>query len=428
MRISKAVGRLAVTMKLMALLCALVILPFGSFVLRADAAEGKANLTVNWDQKDQELVLYRVAVRNSDGSYTLTDDFKDYGVDILNADEKQLENAAELLAAYATRDKLEPLNKLKTDGTGKYTFSDLDYGAYMVFNKATVEGNTTSAVPVFVYLEKDMEVQIKPLDEVTTSCKVYKIWDDNDSKDRPDSIVIQLLNEDGSVRDEQTLSGKNNWYYAWTNLPEGKAVLTGTPIRSELLKGNADAAYKLCGFNKDLPVLMIIGGSTGSVAINKEIRSSLPKLLKDFQVVHLCGAGNIDNLLLTQKGYKQFEYLKSELKDILAMADIVVSRAGANVICELLALKKPNLLIPLPASASRGDQILNAASFEAQGYSLVLSEEDMDTTTLTEKIYELYCNRSKYEENMESSSQFDAVGKIIGLIEEYSSSTIHVKK
>ena len=222
MRISKAVGRLAVTMKLMALLCALVILPFGSFVLRADAAEGKANLTVNWDQKNQELVLYRVAVRNSDGSYTLTDDFKDYGVDILNADEKQLENAAELLAAYATRDKLEPLNKLKTDGTGKYTFSDLDYGAYMVFNKATVEGNTTSAVPVFVYLEKDMEVQIKPLDEVTTSCKVYKIWDDNDSKDRPDSIVIQLLNEDGSVRDEQTLSGKNNWYYAWTNLPEGK--------------------------------------------------------------------------------------------------------------------------------------------------------------------------------------------------------------
>ena len=211
-------------------------------------------------------------------------------------------------------------------------------------------------------------------------------------------------------------------------LPEGKAVLTGTPIRSELMKGDADAARKLCGFNKDLPVLMIIGGSTGSVAINKEIRSALPKLLKDFQVVHLCGNGNIDNLLLTQKGYKQFEYLKSELKDVLAMADIVVSRAGANVICELLALKKPNLLIPLPASASRGDQILNAASFESQGYSLVLSEEDMDTTTMTEKIYELYCNRSKYEENMSNSSQFDATNKIIGLIEEYSSSTIHVKK
>ena len=206
-----------------------------------------------------------------------------------------------------------------------------------------------------------------------------------------------------------------------SKLPEGKAVLTGTPIRAELLQGNKEAAYTLCGFNKDLPVLMVIGGSTGSVAINKEIRSSLPKLLKDFQVVHLCGAGNIDNLLIPQKGYKQFEYLKSELKDVLAMADIVVSRAGANVICELLALKKPNLLIPLPASASRGDQILNAASFEAQGYSLGLSEEDMDTVSLTDRIYELYCNRKRYVENMSASSQVDAVNKIAALIEEVSS-------
>ena len=206
-----------------------------------------------------------------------------------------------------------------------------------------------------------------------------------------------------------------------SKLPEGKAVLTGTPIRAELLQGNKEAAYTLCGFNKDLPVLMVIGGSTGSVAINKEIRASLPKLLKDFQVVHLCGAGNIDNLLIPQKGYKQFEYLKSELKDVLAMADIVVSRAGANVICELLALKKPNLLIPLPASASRGDQILNAASFEAQGYSLVLSEEDMDTVSLTDRIYELYCNRKRYVENMSASSQVDAVNKIAALIEEVSS-------
>ncbi|MBR4580158.1 MAG: UDP-N-acetylglucosamine--N-acetylmuramyl-(pentapeptide) pyrophosphoryl-undecaprenol N-acetylglucosamine transferase, partial [Lachnospiraceae bacterium] len=140
-----------------------------------------------------------------------------------------------------------------------------------------------------------------------------------------------------------------------------------------------------------------------------------------FQVVHLCGAGNIYNLLSPQKGYKQFEYLKSELKDVLAMADIVVSRAGANVICELLALKKPNLLIPLPASASRGDQILNAASFEAQGYSLVLSEEDMDTVSLTDRIYELYCNRKRYVENMSASSQIDAVNKIAALIEEVSS-------
>ena len=162
-----------------------------------------------------------------------------------------------------------------------------------------------------------------------------------------------------------------------SKLPAGKAVLTGTPIRAELMQGDKEAAYKLCGFTKDLPVLMVIGGSSGSLVINKEVRTSLPKLLNDFQVVHLCGAGNVDNLLLNQKGYKQFEYLKSELKDVMARADIVVSRAGANAICELLALKKPNLLIPLSAKASRGDQILNAASFQSQGYSLVLAEEDL---------------------------------------------------
>lgn len=211
-------------------------------------------------------------------------------------------------------------------------------------------------------------------------------------------------------------------------LPKGKAILTGTPIREELLKGSKEAAYDLCGFNDSLPVLMIIGGSSGSVAINKEIRACLPKLLNDFQVVHLCGTGHVDNLLLTQKNYKQFEYLKSELKDVLAMADIVVSRAGANAICELLALKKPNLLIPLSKAASRGDQILNAASFEAQGYSLVLQEEDMDNVSLTEKIYELYNNRDKYIEAMTASSQGNAIDIIIDLIEEYSSSTIKVKK
>ena len=209
-----------------------------------------------------------------------------------------------------------------------------------------------------------------------------------------------------------------NFPETMAKLPAGKAVLTGTPIRSELMKGSKEAAYKLCGFTEDLPVMMVIGGSTGSVAINKEIRAALPKLLKDFQIVHLCGAGNVDNLLLTQKGYKQFEYLKGELKDVLAMSDIVVSRAGANVICELLALKKPNLLIPLSPKASRGDQVLNARSFEAQGYSLVLAEEDMDSVFLTEKIYELYKNRNKYVTNMNASSQVDATNKIISLIEE----------
>ena len=204
------------------------------------------------------------------------------------------------------------------------------------------------------------------------------------------------------------------------HLPEEKAVLTGSPIREELAKGNKLAAYEVCGFTANKPVIMVIGGSLGSMAINKAVREALPSLLNDFQVVHICGKEKIDNLLLTTKGYHQFEYLKAELKDIFAMADVVISRAGANAICELLALKKPNLLIPLPASSSRGDQILNAASFESQGYSMVISEDDLTKELLVDKVQELYCNRNTYIKAMEESEQSDSINKIMSLIEEYS--------
>ncbi len=205
-----------------------------------------------------------------------------------------------------------------------------------------------------------------------------------------------------------------------THLPEGKAVLTGSPIREELSKGNKLAAYELCGFTANKPVIMVIGGSLGSAAINKAVREALPELLNDFQVVHICGKEKIDNLLLTTKGYKQFEYLKAELKDIFAMADLVISRAGANAICEILALKKPNLLIPLPAGSSRGDQLLNAASFESQGYSMVINEDYLSKELLVSKVQELYCNRNTYIDAMATSEQSDAIKTIMGLIEEVS--------
>lgn len=204
------------------------------------------------------------------------------------------------------------------------------------------------------------------------------------------------------------------------HLPADKAVLTGSPIREELAKGNKLAAYEVCGFTANKPVIMVIGGSLGSAAINKAVRDALPSLLHDFQVVHICGKEKIDNLLLTTKGYHQFEYLKAELKDIFAMADLVISRAGANAICEILALKKPNLLIPLPAGSSRGDQILNAASFESQGYSMVVSEDDLTKELLVAKVQELYCNRNTYIQAMEESEQSDAIKTIMSLIEEAS--------
>ncbi|MGN0325495.1 MAG: undecaprenyldiphospho-muramoylpentapeptide beta-N-acetylglucosaminyltransferase [Lachnospiraceae bacterium] len=201
-------------------------------------------------------------------------------------------------------------------------------------------------------------------------------------------------------------------------LPEGKAILTGSPIREELSKGDKIAALKMCNFSANLPVILVIGGSLGANAINSAIRQVLPKLLPDFQVVHICGKEKIDNLLLNTSGYKQFEYVKAELKDLFAMADLVISRAGANAICELLALKIPNLLIPLPAKSSRGDQILNAESFEAQGYSMILKEDELDESTLLDKIHELYFTKDTYINNMSKSVVHDSIRIITNLIEE----------
>lgn len=201
-------------------------------------------------------------------------------------------------------------------------------------------------------------------------------------------------------------------------VPEGKAVLTGSPIRSELSQGNKLAGLDMCGFTANKPVIMVIGGSLGALNVNKAVRLALPQLLEDFQVVHLCGKGKLDNLYLNTPGYKQFEYIKAELKDLFAMADIVISRAGANAICELLALKKPNLLIPLPSASSRGDQLLNAASFEAQGFSIVINEDSLTTNLLVNKVRELYENRTTYMNTMSGSGQMDSISKIMKLIEE----------
>lgn len=200
-------------------------------------------------------------------------------------------------------------------------------------------------------------------------------------------------------------------------LPSDKAVLTGSPIRQELLEGDAEKARDFTGFTSDKPVILVIGGSLGAVAVNNAVRSNLPELLKDFQIIHLCGRGKLDPTLNNLNGYVQYEYIKDELKDLFALTDIVISRAGANAICELLALHKPNLLIPLSANASRGDQILNARSFERQGFSMVLEEEDITNEKFLSCVHTLYENRHQYIEAMSKSHQQNSIDTIIDLIE-----------
>ncbi|MCI9167824.1 MAG: undecaprenyldiphospho-muramoylpentapeptide beta-N-acetylglucosaminyltransferase [Dorea sp.] len=200
-------------------------------------------------------------------------------------------------------------------------------------------------------------------------------------------------------------------------LPEGKAILTGSPIRQELLSGDKFKAREFLGFTADKPVILVVGGSLGAVAVNEAVRAILPELLKSYQVIHLCGRGKLNESLKGLEGYAQFEYVKEELKDFFALTDIVISRAGANAICELLALHKPNLLIPLSANASRGDQILNARSFERQGFSIVLEEESLTDETLLDAVSRLYEHREHYIHTMKNSSQQNSIDTIVDLIE-----------
>jgi len=203
-------------------------------------------------------------------------------------------------------------------------------------------------------------------------------------------------------------------------LPEDKAVLTGSPIRAELMLGDASKAEEICNFTEDKPVIMVVGGSLGATSVNNIIRAILPRLTEKFNVLHLCGKGKLDESLVGTTGYFQMEYAKDEMKDLFALSELVVSRAGANAICELLALHKPNILIPLPASASRGDQLLNAESFRKQGFSVVLDEDkDLTEDSLFEAICDTYENRDKYTQTMIASGQGSGVLKVMELIKNY---------
>lgn len=196
-------------------------------------------------------------------------------------------------------------------------------------------------------------------------------------------------------------------------VPKGKGVHTGTPIRKELFEGDRAKGLAACGFSGEKPVLLMMGGSLGAVKLNNCLREILPELTKTFDIIHLCGKGNLDETLLGRTDYKQFEYVSDGLNDLFAAADFIVSRAGSNSISEFLALKKPHLLIPLSARASRGDQILNAASFEKQGFARVLDEDEMTPASMQKEIFALYENKDKYVAAMKKSHAGDGVEAVM---------------
>ncbi|MDR0397138.1 MAG: undecaprenyldiphospho-muramoylpentapeptide beta-N-acetylglucosaminyltransferase [Oscillospiraceae bacterium] len=198
-----------------------------------------------------------------------------------------------------------------------------------------------------------------------------------------------------------------------------KGVYTGTPLRETLFEGSARRGLALAGFNGIKPVLLMMGGSTGATSVNAALREALPALLPRFDILHIAGKGNADPSLNKTDGYVQFEYLDAQLPDALAAADIMLSRAGSNSLSEILALRIPALLIPLPLSASRGDQLLNAKSFEERGFAKVLEQERMTAKTLASAIESLYNDREAVTERMSAEPVSNGIAGVMEQIEKY---------
>lgn len=193
-------------------------------------------------------------------------------------------------------------------------------------------------------------------------------------------------------------------------------VVTGSPIRKQLLMGNREQGLSFLGFEGDKPVLLIMGGSLGAKAINDVLDPMIKELAGRFDIVHLRGKGNLNEELENQSSYRQFEYLSEQLPDVYAVADIALSRAGANAVFEFLALHLPALLIPLPLSASRGDQILNAGYFEKNGFAQVLPQEQLTEQTLKEALYKLLDEKERFIENMKKAKQADGTQNVLNVI------------
>ena len=203
------------------------------------------------------------------------------------------------------------------------------------------------------------------------------------------------------------------------HLPSDKATCTGSIIRQQLFDGDRAQGLALCGFIPEKKVLLVMGGSLGSVVLNNALRGNLETLLKTYQVIHLCGKGNVEERFETIPGYKQFDYVTTELQDLLYAADYIVSRAGSNSIFEFLALHKPMLLIPLSAAKSRGDQILNANLFKKQGFAHVLEEEQLNEATFLQAVMNLEENADTILDKMLDVERPKTPKEMVTLITQY---------
>lgn len=196
-----------------------------------------------------------------------------------------------------------------------------------------------------------------------------------------------------------------------------RVVITGTPLRTDLREGDAARGREALGVAGDKPLLLVVGGSLGATRLNEVVREALDGLLAHYAVIHVCGPNKVDAALADTPGYTQLEYVDAGWGDIIAAAQLVVSRAGAGALYEWCALGKPHLLVPLPKTASRGDQIENAAFAKARGWSLVLAEDALTPVTLVDSVATLAAEASRIRERLTTFQARDSVALIIRELE-----------
>lgn len=196
-------------------------------------------------------------------------------------------------------------------------------------------------------------------------------------------------------------------------------IHTGTPLRPEILNGDAARGRALFAIGADRPLVIVFGGSLGAEVLNRVVREALDRLLAFATVVHVCGPKRTDPTMANREGYHQFEYVGSDWGDMLAAADVVISRAGANSLYELVALRKPHLLVPLPRSASRGDQISNAAYAKSHGWSRVVAEEELNAARLEADVRAIYSERTTITRVLEGAGLGDGTSAVAEVINRY---------
>jgi UDP-N-acetylglucosamine--N-acetylmuramyl-(pentapeptide) pyrophosphoryl-undecaprenol N-acetylglucosamine transferase len=204
-------------------------------------------------------------------------------------------------------------------------------------------------------------------------------------------------------------------------IEKSKGLYVGAPIRADLFDGDRERGLSFLGLTGEKPVLAVMGGSKGARFVNETIRGNLEALCAKFDIVHMCGKDNVEDSERTKAfadSYRQYEFIGKELPDVLAATDVVVTRGGSNSIHEFAALAKPMLIIPLSKQASRGDQVLNANSFEKRGLAVKLEEEELTSEKFLAALSWLYADREAYIARMKDAGFFNATERIFELIEE----------